>query len=72
MIRDAPKSIRKWRTRVSRKTEAENESRMKKRIVQAAAAVGAAGVLAGIGGLAQRWRRQRQSRTVWSRLHLKT
>ena len=54
------------------KTETENDSRMKKRIVQAAAAVGVAGVLAGIGGLAQRWRRQRQSRTVWSRLHLRT
>ena len=72
MIRDGTKPIRKWRKRVSPKTETENDSRMKKRIVQAAAAVGVAGVLAGIGGLAQRWRRQRQSRTVWSRLHLKT
>ena len=70
MIRDASKSMRKWRKRP--KTEPENDSRMKRRIVQAAAAVGAAGVLAGIGGLAQRWRRQRQSRTFWSRLHLKT
>ena len=57
---------------MSRKTEPENESRMKKRSVQAAAAVGAAGLLAAVGGLAHRWRRHRQTRTLWSRLHLKT
>ena len=57
---------------VTRKSEPQSESRTKRRVVQGAAAVGGASLLAGLGEVARRRRKQRRPRRLAARLHLRT
>jgi hypothetical protein len=72
VIRDAPKSLRRWTARGGRKTEPKRESGVRRRLLGAAAAVGAAGLLAAVSGFVRSRRRRSRMRALRSRLHLKT